>query len=84
MDNYEDDDWTPALRAKLLIRAEAEAAWLRGSVSRDNAQTNRTSVAEDARERRIREAAYFNAERRGFAPGHEIEDWLAAEAALAP
>lgn len=28
---------------------------------------------------RIAEAAYFCAERRGFAPGHEIEDWLQAE-----
>jgi hypothetical protein len=28
----------------------------------------------------IAEAAYFRAERRGFAPGHETEDWLAAEA----
>ena len=28
----------------------------------------------------IAEAAYFGAERRGFAPGHEQEDWLAAEA----
>lgn len=27
----------------------------------------------------IAEAAYFRAERRGFAPGHETEDWLAAE-----
>ena len=25
------------------------------------------------------ERAYFRAERRGFAPGHELEDWLAAE-----
>jgi len=24
----------------------------------------------------IAEAAYFRAERRGFAPGHELEDWL--------
>lgn len=31
------------------------------------------------RERRIRVAAYIKAERRGFAPGHELEDWLAAE-----
>ena len=28
----------------------------------------------------IAEAAYFRSERRGFAPGHEAEDWLAAEA----
>ncbi|MCX8040299.1 MAG: DUF2934 domain-containing protein [Planctomycetota bacterium] len=27
----------------------------------------------------IAEAAYFLAERRGFAPGHELADWLAAE-----
>lgn len=24
-------------------------------------------------------AAYYRAERRGFAPGHEVDDWLAAE-----
>jgi hypothetical protein len=24
-------------------------------------------------------AAYFKAESRGFEPGHELEDWLAAE-----
>jgi len=27
----------------------------------------------------IEKAAYLRAERRGFAPGHELEDWLAAE-----
>jgi hypothetical protein len=29
---------------------------------------------------RIRVAAYYLAERRGFVNGHELEDWLAAEA----
>ena len=28
---------------------------------------------------RIAEAAYFRAQQRGFAPGYELEDWLAAE-----
>lgn len=28
----------------------------------------------------IAKAAYYRAERRGFAPGHELADWLAAEA----
>jgi hypothetical protein len=32
------------------------------------------------REEMVRTAAYFRAERRGFAPGYEWEDWLAAEA----
>ena len=27
----------------------------------------------------IAEAAFFRAEKRGFVPGYEIEDWLAAE-----
>ena len=31
------------------------------------------------REAMIREAAYFHAERRGFAPGNELVDWLVAE-----
>lgn len=36
-------------------------------------------VGPETRAALIAEAAYFRAERRGFAPGHEIEDWLAAE-----
>ncbi|MCK9388898.1 MAG: DUF2934 domain-containing protein [Sulfuritalea sp.] len=32
------------------------------------------------REQMIAEAAYFHAERRGFAPGNEMSDWLRAEA----
>lgn len=28
----------------------------------------------------IAERAYYKAEARGFEPGHELEDWLAAEA----
>lgn len=31
----------------------------------------------------VRMAAYFRAERRGFAAGYEVEDWLAAEAEVA-
>lgn len=33
----------------------------------------------ESREARIAEAAYWRAERRGFAPGGEIDDWLNAE-----
>jgi hypothetical protein len=31
------------------------------------------------RDSKIAELAYFKAESRGFAPGHELEDWLEAE-----
>ena len=37
------------------------------------------SAEEKTRETMIREAAYLFAERRGFLPGRELEDWLAAE-----
>jgi len=37
-------------------------------------------VTAEARRALIAESAYLRAERRGFAPGHETEDWLAAEA----
>jgi hypothetical protein len=33
-----------------------------------------------SRETRIAELAYFRSLNRGFAPGHEVEDWLEAEA----
>jgi hypothetical protein len=40
----------------------------------------RVQVTPEARRALIAEAAYLRAERRGFAPGQEDEDWLAAEA----
>lgn len=36
----------------------------------------------EIRNRMIAEAAYYLAERRGFAPGYELEDWLAAESEI--
>jgi hypothetical protein len=40
----------------------------------------RVAISEDVRRGMIAEGAYLRAERRGFAPGHEEEDWIAAEA----
>jgi hypothetical protein len=40
----------------------------------------RSPVSEEARRELIAVGAYLRAERRGFAPGHAEEDWLAAEA----
>jgi hypothetical protein len=37
-------------------------------------------VSESERRRMIESAAYLRAEARHFEPGHEVEDWLAAEA----
>jgi hypothetical protein len=39
-------------------------------------------VSNEERYRLIAEAAYFRSEKRSFAPGYELEDWLAAETEL--
>ena len=33
----------------------------------------------DGQQQKIALAAYYKAEKRGFAPGHELNDWLEAE-----
>jgi hypothetical protein len=41
-----------------------------------------TSVDPDVRRQLVAAEAYFRAERRGFAAGNELDDWVAAEAAV--
>ena len=41
-----------------------------------------SQTAGHGRDGMIAVAAYYRAERRGFAPGHELEDWLAAAAEI--
>ena len=50
-------------------RAQFDPLWFCGPI--DDAEQRHTWIAE---------AAYFLAQRRQFEPGHELEDWLAAEA----
>jgi hypothetical protein len=40
----------------------------------------RVAISEDIRRGMIAEGAYLRSEKRGFAPGYEHEDWVAAEA----
>jgi hypothetical protein len=47
--------------------------------SRPEVSLKALHLAGEDRRRLIAEAAYYRAERRGFAPGQELEDWLAAE-----
>ena len=44
--------------------------------------TNHVPISDDVRRKMVAESAYHRAERRGFAPGYESEDWLAAEAEI--
>lgn len=58
------------------MKTKSEAAKKKG-----NGPTHPASRDEACpREQMIAEAAYFRAERRGFAPGNEMSDWLQAEA----
>ena len=40
----------------------------------------RAEIAEEEVRRQIAAAAYYRAQRRGFAPGYEHQDWIEAEA----
>ncbi|MEQ1601141.1 MAG: DUF2934 domain-containing protein [Methylophilaceae bacterium] len=40
----------------------------------------KADLADENSRQRVAVAAYYKAEARGFAPGYELEDWLAAEA----
>lgn len=57
-----------------------------GEVAGDGVEITNTTLQQrelpslsESREARIAERAYWRAERRGFTPGHELEDWLHAE-----
>lgn len=38
------------------------------------------AISAEEREKFVAQAAYFRAEKRGFAPGYELQDWIEAEA----
>jgi len=50
-----------------------------GSKSRQSARAVCASVDPDVRRQLVAAEAYFLAERRGFAAGGELEDWVTAE-----
>lgn len=50
--------------------------------ARDRASGAQATPTPAEREVLIARIAYFRAEARGFAPGHELSDWYAAEAEL--
>ena len=49
------------------------------AVEREPTSALHRSVTAEDRERMIAETAYYRAERRGFASGHQLDDWLDAE-----
>jgi hypothetical protein len=48
----------------------------------DAAAPGQPEIPDDETRKRIAEVAYYRAQQRGFSPGCELEDWLAAEAQI--
>ena len=67
---------SPQPAEKIAPRRRAPAA----SAAPAAPATTAITVSEEARRAMIAQAAYLRAERRGFTPGNEVEDWMAAEA----
>ena len=65
---------TPVIKKRAPRKAAATAA--KAAVSWTN------FVGPEQRDALIAEAAFFRSEKRGFAPGYEVEDWLAAESEI--
>jgi len=68
----------------------AKAQAVKASTRRKAAQPPSNSVVTrsaayiepEARDAMVAEAAYFRSAHRGFEPGHEVDDWLAAESEI--
>jgi hypothetical protein len=65
----EDENMTSQTRRPASPKAGPETFW-RGAFDLDQ------------REAMIRDAAYYHYAKRGYAPGNELDDWLAAEAEI--
>jgi hypothetical protein len=49
-------------------------------IKQDAAASSQAEVPDEQTRQQIALLAYYRAEQRGFSPGYELEDWLAAEA----
>lgn len=65
-------------QAAAVRRAAGAKPALSDTTSSETEMAEQFMAGED-RYRMIAEAAYFRAEQRGFIPGNEFDDWLAAE-----
>lgn len=71
-----------AKKAKVATPALTESAVLVILESPGSTSRGPAAIDPDLRRQMVAAEAYFRAERRGFAAGHELEDWVAAEAVV--
>ena len=80
-----EDKKTPARRArqpapKRPVSTRPKAAAPKKTAPKPAAGT--VTAGDADRQAMVAMAAYFRAQKRGFAPGYEVEDWVAAEAEI--
>ena len=68
------------MAAKKERPAPAKAPKTRTKKSQALSASARAEVSAEEVRKLIAEAAYYRAKKRGFTPGHEVEDWVQAEA----
>lgn len=68
--------------ARQLLSLQKAGAPDNGAVAESTQSVQAVASGADAARQRIAEAAYYRAEKRGFAPGRELDDWFAAEAEI--
>ena len=69
-----------SVSSKMVLHRGREAAEDRKEEAEQFREEAEKRVSPEAREHMIAIAAYYRAQRRNFEPGHELEDWLGAEA----
>ena len=68
-----------ATQARKSAQAAPDAPRVR-SPERETSGNTQARLSPEEVYRLIQESAYFKAKARGFAPGHEAQDWIEAEA----
>jgi hypothetical protein len=72
---------TRSQKSKVPQKMAARAVTVAAKPKRGNSEARPGPVlSAQERQRLVEQAAYFRAEKRGFAPGCELQDWVEAEA----
>jgi hypothetical protein len=74
---------TRSQKSKATSKAASRGVMVAGNPKKGNSEARPASgpsISAQERQMLISRAAYFRAEKRGFAPGGELQDWVEAEA----
>lgn len=70
-------------KAKTPLKSSGRSVMVAAKPKQDSSEVrpgSGSTISAQERERFVAQAAYYRAEKRGFAPGYELQDWVEAEA----